>query len=685
MNPFEQMQSLADLWGKSGKAFATAQQGLFSGMADTMAKAAGAGDHASFQAFAPDTQGFEAARQDFSKLWSSASELSAALTKNMQGADQANPLMAEMLAKIFDPHGWFSATNEVDEALQRMAEGPRLADLWNVERKFMAVFNAWVAMRRRSLEHNTVMLEAWMKAAGAFAKTSTSAPSRAKRSIPRARCSALWVETANEILLETQRSEAFLKTQRELLKASTDLRLAQQELAEFYSEMFGYPTRAELDDVHKTVTELRRELRAFKRESRARVRPPRARPVQLASAAPDHAGATAPRSASPPRHERLMSEPACPSGSSRSRRSPKRPPSGRRSRAAPSCSGRSATRTSRSRRRPRTRSGARTRSPSTAIGPLAEQKVTTPVLIVYGLVGRYTMADLQEDRSLVRNLLKLGVDLYVVDWGNPSRADRWLTLDDYIDGYLGECVEFIRERHGIDKVNLLGICEGGVFTTCYAALHPENVKNLVLTITPVDFHADASEERLGFGFINFWTRSLKPEDIDRLIEAHGNLPGDLMGSVFSMMTPMRTLTKYNLDLLEVMDDKKKLLNFLRMEKWIADRPHHPGEAAKQWLKDLYQDNKLVKGELELGGRKVDLKNITMPVLNVFAKDDHIIPPATTQALRLCVGSKDYQELPLPGGHVGVFVGGKSQGLLGPGIANWLAEHDQDAAPKHAHR
>jgi polyhydroxyalkanoate synthase len=234
-------------------------------------------------------------------------------------------------------------------------------------------------------------------------------------------------------------------------------------------------------------------------------------------------------------------------------------------------------------------------------------------------VGRYTMADLQEDRSLVRNLLNLGVDLYVVDWGNPSRADRWLTLDDYINGYLGECVEVIRERHGTDKVNLLGICEGGVFTLCYAALHPETVKNLVITITPVDFHADASEERLGFGFINLWARSLKPEDIDRLIEAHGNLPGDLMGSVFSMMTPMRTLTKYNLDLLEVMDDKKKLLNFLRMEKWIADRPHHPGEAAKQWLKDLYQGNKLVKGELELGGKVVNLKNLTMPVLNVFAK------------------------------------------------------------------
>src|SRR3954469_1373712 len=269
MNPFEQMQSLADLWDKSGKAFVTAQQGLFSGMADTMAKAAGAGNHASFQAFAPDTQSFEAPRQDFSKLWSSASELSSALTQNLQGADQANPLMAEMLAKIFDPRGWFSGTSEVDQTLQRMAEGPQLADLWNTERKFLAVFNAWTAMRRHSLEHNKVVLEAWMKAAGAFAKLLNERADKGEALESWRAVLALWVETANEVLLETQRSEAFLSTQRDLVKASSELRLAQQDLAEFYSEMFGYPTRTELDDVHRTVTELRRELRAFKRESRA--------------------------------------------------------------------------------------------------------------------------------------------------------------------------------------------------------------------------------------------------------------------------------------------------------------------------------------------------------------------------------------------------------------------------------
>jgi class III poly(R)-hydroxyalkanoic acid synthase PhaE subunit len=182
-------------------------------------------------------------------------------------------MVADMLGRIFDPRLWFSSTDDMDEALQRLSEGPRLADLWDVERKFLGVFNAWVAVRRRSLEHNTVMLDAWMRAAGAFAKRLNDL-SEAGQTIesPREMLTS-WIETANEIMLETQRSDAFLATQRESLKASTDLRLAQQEVAEYYSEMFGYPSRAELDDVHKTVTELRRELRALKREMRQRGRP----------------------------------------------------------------------------------------------------------------------------------------------------------------------------------------------------------------------------------------------------------------------------------------------------------------------------------------------------------------------------------------------------------------------------
>ena len=304
--------------------------------------------------------------------------------------------------------------------------------------------------------------------------------------------------------------------------------------------------------------------------------------------------------------------------------------------------------------------------------PLTDKRSNAaPVLVAYGMVGRYTMADLQEDRSLVRNLLAQGADLYVVDWGNPTRSDRWLNLEDYVDGYLGECVDFIRREAGVDKVTLLGICEGGVFTLCYAARNPGKVKNLVTTITPVDFHAGSKSAPLHHGLIGLWARSMTGDDVDRLVEANGNLPGELMSFVFSMMTPVNALTKYNVGLFDVMDDEKKLLNFLRMEKWLADRPDHPGEAAKQWLKNLYQENQLVKGEFKLGGEKVNLKKITMPVLNIFAEEDHIVPMKSSQALKRHVGTRDYTELPLPGGHVGVFVSGKSQGILGKNIFGWL--------------
>jgi len=307
--------------------------------------------------------------------------------------------------------------------------------------------------------------------------------------------------------------------------------------------------------------------------------------------------------------------------------------------------------------------------------PLAERRIQTPLLIAYSLIGRYTMTDLQEDRSLIRNLLKQGVDVWVVDWGNASRADRYLTIDDYVLGYLDDCVEAVRRQTEAEAVSLLGICEGGVFTLAYAALEPAKVKNLVLTITPLDFHADQDEARLEHGFINVWTRSLTAADVDQMIEVWGVLPGEFMGAVFSMLTPIRSITKYNLDLLKVVDDEAKLLNYLRMEKWLADRPHHAGEAAKQWLKDLYQDNKLIKNELELGGRKVDLRAVAMPVLNIYAQDDHIIPPPTSRALSGKVGTDDYTELGLPGGHIGVFVSGKSQGIVGKGIVDWLAKRD----------
>lgn len=304
----------------------------------------------------------------------------------------------------------------------------------------------------------------------------------------------------------------------------------------------------------------------------------------------------------------------------------------------------------------------------TLAGP---KRVTTPVLIIYAMVGRWTILDLQQDRSFVRNLVEAGCELYVLDWGHPTPADRYDDFGDLVNLYIDEFVDVIRSREGIDKVNLLGICQGGVLSLLYTALHPQKVRNLVTLVTPVDFHADLTDERLDQGFMNVWVRGLSHEDVDLLVDASGNIPGELGGMMFSMMTPFRSLAKYNLTLLEVGQDRDKLLNFLRMEKWLADRPAHPGEAARQWLKDLYQDNKLVSGELAVGNRKIDMKNITMPVLNIFSDSDHIIPAPSSRALRKAVGSKDYTESSVKGGHIGILVA-RSQEKLREQIAGWLA-------------
>jgi polyhydroxyalkanoate synthase len=281
------------------------------------------------------------------------------------------------------------------------------------------------------------------------------------------------------------------------------------------------------------------------------------------------------------------------------------------------------------------------------------------------------MMDLQEDRSMIRGLLDAGLDVYLIDWGYPTRTDRWLTLDDYINGYIDNCVDAMRTRHQLDKINLLGICQGGAFSLCYSALHPEKVKNLIAMVTPVDFHIPNS-------LLNLWggsTLGAEALDIDLMVDALGNIPGDYLNAEFLTLKPWQLGMQKYLDLLEIMDDEAKLLNFLRMEKWIFDSPDQAGETYRQFLKDFYQGNKLIKGEVMIGDRPVKLDNIRIPVLNLYAENDHLVPPASSLALGQYVGTQDYTVQSFPVGHIGMYVSRKVQETLPPVIAGWLCDRN----------
>lgn len=314
--------------------------------------------------------------------------------------------------------------------------------------------------------------------------------------------------------------------------------------------------------------------------------------------------------------------------------------------------------------------------------PLTKKKANVPpVIICYGLFGRQTMIDLQEDRSLVRNLLSEGVDVYVVDWGNPTRADQFITVSDYIDIYLRGCVEYLVSENNNKPITLFGICEGGTFSTILAAHKPKLIAGLVLAITPIDFDGDQENFWEGEGFLNIWTQNLEEEDIDSIIETYGMLPGAMTGAVFSSLTPMNSMTKYNLGLSRLNGDEDAILNFLRMEKWIADRPDHPGAAGQDWLNKFYRKNQLVKGKYKIDGKKINLKNIKCPVLNIYALRDHIVPVSCTKALGNFVKPSLYSEIGFPGGHVGVFVSRKAQGVVAGGVTKWLFETQKSPKKK----
>ena len=298
----------------------------------------------------------------------------------------------------------------------------------------------------------------------------------------------------------------------------------------------------------------------------------------------------------------------------------------------------------------------------------AKERLRTPLLMVYALINRETMLDLQPGKSVVESFLKEGIDVYMIDWGYPTRKDRYVTIDDHVNGYMDNVIDFIRRAHHQAKINLMGICMGGAFSVMYAALHPEKVKNLITTVTPTNFDTDK-------GLLHIWMKGI---DADRMTDALGNIPGDVMNIGFLLMNPARLMIDKYVGFLENMDNKAFVENFMRMEKWIFDSPDIPGETFRQFVKDCYQKNLLIQSKMELGGRRVDLQNITMPLLNFYGKYDHLVPPEACELLTSNVGSKDTEDICLDTGHIGIYVSSKCQREFAPKIARWLKDRDEVA-------
>jgi polyhydroxyalkanoate synthase len=231
---------------------------------------------------------------------------------------------------------------------------------------------------------------------------------------------------------------------------------------------------------------------------------------------------------------------------------------------------------------------------------------------------------------------------------------------------MNNVANFVCDHSESPKLNLLGYCMGGTMSAMYASLFPEQVKNLILMAAPIDFSGDE-------GLLNVWTRE-EYFDVDALVDAFGNCPGSFLQSSFQMMKPVQNYFEKYLGFVEKLDDDAYLENYFAMERWVNDNIPVAGETFREFVRHLYQQNQLVKGEFRLGDTPVKLENITCPLLTLVAEQDHLVPPSSTLAIRHLVSSKFVQHVSINAGHIGLAVSSKAHSQLWPDAAMWIADH-----------
>jgi polyhydroxyalkanoate synthase len=296
--------------------------------------------------------------------------------------------------------------------------------------------------------------------------------------------------------------------------------------------------------------------------------------------------------------------------------------------------------------------------------PIKEQSYEYPVLIVYALINKSYIFDLQENRSWIKNLLEQGFNVYLLDWKSPSKLDKFTTIDDYVNYFIYESIEQIKKIENTKQISLQGYCMGATMSLMYASLYQKNVKNLITIAPVVDTEKDKSVIKNMAKFM----------DVDKVLSYHGNFPIEFLYLVFSALKPFKQNVNKYFNLFDNLEDQNFVQNFLRIEKWIYDTPPIAGEAFRQWVKDIYQKNLLAKSNLIIGDSRVRLSNIKVPLLNVVAEADHLVTPACSISLNDLVSSEDKSLMQFPTGHVGLIASGFSQKMVLPKIGKWIKMH-----------
>ncbi len=297
--------------------------------------------------------------------------------------------------------------------------------------------------------------------------------------------------------------------------------------------------------------------------------------------------------------------------------------------------------------------------------PAKEKRHTIPVFLVYSLLNKVYILDIGEGSSVVGGLTERGYDVYLLDWGSPGLEDSDITLDNYIIDYLENALKRALRHSGAKEISLAGYCLGGTIAAILASITELPIKNLSLAAVPIDFSIGVLPDKILEGL------QKGQLSVDRFADALETIPSEILYLMFRMLSPSDVSPKINLFTRAY--DEKYVEKWRRMDKWTKDSASFAGAAFKQMFNDLYKNNKLLKGELVIGGRKVDLKNITCPLFVFSCSRDTLILEQQSRPVMDLVSSMDKTYDVYEGGHVSLVL----NGVFAEIWDKWLSARSQE--------
>jgi len=295
-------------------------------------------------------------------------------------------------------------------------------------------------------------------------------------------------------------------------------------------------------------------------------------------------------------------------------------------------------------------------------------KKRVPLLLIYSLIKRPFILDLQPGRSVVEYLTKQGFDVYLIDWIPPRAEDKWRGFDAYVNVDIANAVRAIQIYTGVEQVSILGYCFGALLGLLYSAFHSGNVKNLVTLTIPLD----TSPRQLP---IEYLTAAMTARSAKLIVEMYGNAPASMLYSFFNTLAPAHHLFDKFVGAYRTDSARPGYLETFRLfERWLHSDVPMAGQIFLE-TSELWRENSLMKGTMKVGEALADLSRIAMPLLNVIGDRDDIVNPKSSEPLTSMVSSEDKQNLHYPTGHMGAAISADSLKRLWPQISNWLGARD----------